>query len=63
MPFKSESQRRYLWANEPEVAQEFADKTPKRKVLPFKLHPGKGRKKLKPRQKQRTGLGLESALV
>ena len=23
MPFKSEAQRRYLWANEPEVAQEF----------------------------------------
>jgi hypothetical protein len=26
MPFASEKQRRYLWANEPEVAREFADK-------------------------------------
>jgi hypothetical protein len=26
MPFKSEKQRRYLWANEPEVALEFEEK-------------------------------------
>jgi len=26
MPFKSEKQRRYLWANEPEVAQRWSDK-------------------------------------
>jgi len=26
MPFKSEKQRRYLWANEPKVARKFADK-------------------------------------
>ena len=38
MPFKSEAQRRYLWANEPEVAQEFADKTPKGK-LPMHVKP------------------------
>ena len=25
MPFKSEEQRRYLWANEPEVARKFVD--------------------------------------
>ena len=25
MPFKSEKQRRYLWANEPEVARKFVD--------------------------------------
>jgi len=25
MPFKSEKQRRYLWKNEPEVAQRWAD--------------------------------------
>ena len=27
MPFKSEKQRRYLFANEPEVALKFADET------------------------------------
>lgn len=26
MPFKSEKQRRYLWANEPEVAQRWSEK-------------------------------------
>ena len=25
MPFKSEEQRKYLWANEPEVARKFVD--------------------------------------
>ena len=25
MPFKSEKQRRYLWANEPEIARDWAD--------------------------------------
>lgn len=34
MPFRSEAQRKYLWANHPEVAQEFADHTPKDKKLP-----------------------------
>lgn len=26
MPFKSEKQRRYLWANEPELAREWTEK-------------------------------------
>jgi len=26
VPFKSEKQRRYLWANEPEVAKRWSDK-------------------------------------
>lgn len=34
MPFKSKAQRGYLFANEPEVAEEFAEKTPKGKKLP-----------------------------
>ena len=25
MPFKSEAQRRYLWANEPEIAKDWTD--------------------------------------
>lgn len=35
MPFKSEAQRRYLWAKEPEVAKEFAKETPKGAKLPM----------------------------
>lgn len=34
MPFRSEAQRKYLWANHPEVAREFADHTPKDATLP-----------------------------
>lgn len=34
MPFKSESQRRYLYANHPEVAKEFEKETPKDAELP-----------------------------
>jgi hypothetical protein len=26
MPFQSEKQRKYLWANEPEIAREWTDK-------------------------------------
>jgi hypothetical protein len=58
MPFKSEVQRRWMYANDPELAERWQDKTPKDKRLPFRLHPGKGRKKFRPRQRR----GLESAL-
>lgn len=34
MPFKSEAQRSYLFANEPKVAKEFAAHTPKGAKLP-----------------------------
>ena len=37
MPFKSEAQRRYLYANEPEVAKEFQAHTPKGATLPRKV--------------------------
>ena len=37
MPFKSEAQRRYLFAKHPEVAREFADATPKGTKLPEKV--------------------------
>jgi hypothetical protein len=36
MPFKSEAQRKFLFAKHPEVAREFAAKTPKGKKLPKK---------------------------
>ena len=35
MPFESERQRRFLWANHPEIAREFANKEkPKPKTKP-----------------------------
>ena len=36
MPLKSKAQEKYLWANDPKLAQEFEDKTPKsaKKGLP-----------------------------
>ena len=37
MPFKSQAQRAYLYANEPKVAKEFAKETPKGKKLPKKI--------------------------
>lgn len=44
MPFKSEAQRRYLYAKEPAVAKEFESKTPKGKKLPKKAVKKKGKK-------------------
>ena len=41
MPFKSQAQRKYLFAKEPEVAKEFAKKTPKNAKLPQKVKPKK----------------------
>lgn len=34
MPFKSNAQRRFLFATDPETAKEFAAKTPRGKKLP-----------------------------
>jgi hypothetical protein len=34
MPFKSEAQRRWMWANDPKMAQRWADHTPKGADLP-----------------------------
>jgi len=36
MPFKSQAQRKYLYANKPKIAKEFSAKTPKGKKLPKK---------------------------
>ena len=44
MPMKSQAQRKYLWAKEPEVAAEFEAKTPKGKKLPRKVQKAKKRK-------------------
>ena len=37
MPFKSESQRKFLYATNPKVAKEFEKATPKGKKLPRKV--------------------------
>jgi hypothetical protein len=42
MPFKSKAQRRWMYANDPEMAKRWEDETPKGKKLPEKL---KGKKK------------------
>lgn len=41
MPFKSQAQKKYLYAKEPAVAKEFEAKTPKGKALPPKVTPKK----------------------
>ena len=45
MPFKSEDQMKYLFANEPEVAREYAKKTSKKQMknLPKKVNKKKGK--------------------
>ena len=47
MPFVSDAQRRYLYAKEPEVAKEFASKTPKGKKLPEHVKKRKKKSSLK----------------
>jgi len=37
MPFKSEAQRGWMWANDPEMAREWQAHTPKDKKLPYKV--------------------------
>lgn len=37
MPFKSQSQRKFMYAQHPEMAKEWEDKTPKGKKLPKKV--------------------------
>lgn len=42
MPFKSDKQRKYLYANEPEVAKKFAKDTPKKSALPKTMKKKRG---------------------
>ena len=41
MPFKSKAQQAYLYAKKPEIAKEFASKTPQGKKLPKHVKKGK----------------------
>ena len=50
MPFKSEAQRRYLWKNNPEVAEKWAhEKGGKKKDLPY--HVKRAKKALQKRDR------------
>jgi hypothetical protein len=50
MPFQSEAQRRYLFANEPEIAHRWAKEYPGQKHLP--MHKKKQKKKGKKTSKR-----------
>lgn len=39
MPFRSEAQRRWMWANHPEMAKRWQKETPKGKKLPMYVKP------------------------
>lgn len=45
MPFKSQAQRRFLYANKPELAKEFEAKTGSKKKLPEHVKPKPKKKK------------------
>lgn len=52
MPFKSEKQRRYLWATHPDIAKEWAHKYPEsNKGLPMYVNDKKDNKKSAPKEK------------
>ena len=43
MPFKSEAQRKLMYAKHPKMAKEWEEKTPKGKKLPAKVKKKKGK--------------------
>ena len=45
MPFKSKAQRAWMYANKPEMAQQWQDETPKGAKLPKKVKKKKGKPK------------------
>lgn len=61
MPFKSEAQRRYLYATNPRLAKKFSKKTPKGKKLPERVTP-KEKKASKQEIKHRLAVKLASRL-
>jgi hypothetical protein len=42
MPFKSKAQRKWMYANKPEMAERWQKETPKRKKLPEKVKKKRG---------------------
>lgn len=47
MPFKSRAQQKYLFAKEPEIAEEFAEKTSKEEYKNLPEHVGRDKNRLK----------------
>ena len=47
MPFRSEAQRRFLWAKHPDIAQRWADEYPNQGPLPRHVHDAMKRRKRK----------------
>lgn len=45
MPFLSKAQRRYMYANHPEIAEKWEKETPKRKKLPEHVKKPKRKRK------------------
>jgi len=61
MPFKSKSQQRWMYANEPEMAKKWSDHTPSHKSLPEKA-----KKKKKRKEEEKTAiaeLAKQAAIV
>jgi len=52
MPMRSQAQRRYLWATNPELARKFEDKTPKGTKLPERVSSVKEQQKMKPKKRK-----------
>jgi hypothetical protein len=53
MPFKSQAQRREMFANQPEIAKRWAKETPNEKALPEKVKKKKPKKKAKTKARKR----------
>lgn len=51
MPFKSQAQARFMFANHPQIAKEFAAATPSINALPTKLRSAQGAVKTIKRKK------------
>lgn len=50
MPFKSEAQRKYMYANLPEIAKKWESETPQGSSLPQRINPKKPKSLLKTRR-------------
>ena len=53
MPFKSKAQQKFLYANEPEVAKEFAEHTAKSAYKRLPEHVGDKKKTAKPKKRSK----------
>lgn len=64
MPFRSEKQRRFLWATQPELARRWAHEYPQKKKLPLYAHEdGKESKKSPEKQDLNTAKAAEAIMT